>query len=193
MDANGARFRARERAVPKTDADDRARVRSHQAQPADHQIPSKRPGGRAHRVAITDGDPQPRKAPPPPARRRRSLKQAPRRSQRQEPPRQRQPPTSAGIVTRQPLAKAIVGWAPHGRGKQSCRAACRVRPASLLARVLHEERTVWARDRAIVAPLAFLIVSLPLVIRSGTRALPANLRAPGTSDARSFAVRYLPL
>ena len=48
--------RARERALPKTDANDRARVRSHQAQPTDHQVSSKRPRRRAHRMATTDGN-----------------------------------------------------------------------------------------------------------------------------------------
>ena len=36
----------------------------------DHPLPPKRPNRRAHRVATTDGDPQPHQAPPPPAHRR---------------------------------------------------------------------------------------------------------------------------
>jgi hypothetical protein len=46
VDADRPGRRPRERATPKTDADDRARVRSHQAQPTDHQIPPKRPNRR---------------------------------------------------------------------------------------------------------------------------------------------------
>jgi len=66
----------RQGAVPKTHADDRARVRSHQAQPHDHPLPPQRQNRRTHRMATTNGNPQPHKAPPPPARHRRSLKQA---------------------------------------------------------------------------------------------------------------------
>ena len=43
---------------------------SHQAQPHDHQIPPQRQSRRAHRVATTDGNPQPHQAPPPPAHHR---------------------------------------------------------------------------------------------------------------------------
>ena len=47
MDANRAGI-PRQTALPKTDPDDRARVRSHQAQPDDHPISPQRPKGRAY-------------------------------------------------------------------------------------------------------------------------------------------------
>jgi hypothetical protein len=82
-------------------------------------------------VAITDGDPQPRQAPPPPAHRRRGLKQAPRRSDRQNPPRHPDAPIPAGVITRQPLADAVVlRGGPKGKSDRPRRckvstAACR--------------------------------------------------------------------
>ena len=71
MDASRAGLRARQTALPQTDPDDRARVRAHQTQPADHPIPPKRQDRGADRMAAADGNPQPHQAPPPPTRRRR--------------------------------------------------------------------------------------------------------------------------
>ena len=79
MDALRARLTTRPAAVSKTHADDRAGVRSHPPQQRCHTIPPKRQDRRAHRVAITDDDPQPHQAAPPPDRHREGLKQAPRR------------------------------------------------------------------------------------------------------------------
>ena len=111
MDANRAGHSARQAALPKTNTDDRARVRSHQAQPIDHQIPPQRPDRSAHRVAITYGNPQPDKAPPPPARRRHGLKTAPTRSHRQIPRDHSQPPAWTRVITRQPRDEALVSAA----------------------------------------------------------------------------------
>ena len=79
LDAIRARLNARRAAVPKTHADDRAGVRSHPPQQRCHPISPKRPHRRAHRVAITDDDPQPHQAPQPPDRHREGLKRALRR------------------------------------------------------------------------------------------------------------------
>ena len=59
----------RQAGLPKTDTDDRARVRSHQTQPHDHPVSPKRQHRRAHRMAVTDGDAQPDQAAPPSNRR----------------------------------------------------------------------------------------------------------------------------
>ena len=65
--------RTRRAALPKTQTDRRARIRSHQTQPRCHTISPTRPHSGAHRVAITDDDPQPHQAPPSPDRHRRAL------------------------------------------------------------------------------------------------------------------------
>ena len=98
----------RQGAVTKTHADDRARVRSHQAQPHDHPLPPPRPNRRAHRMAITDGNQQPHQAPPPPAHRRRGLKPTRRRSHRPNPAKPSTPALTAGRVTRRPRDQAQV-------------------------------------------------------------------------------------
>ncbi|MFZ0089268.1 MAG: hypothetical protein WAL63_07175 [Solirubrobacteraceae bacterium] len=64
----------REAGLPKTNTDDRARVRSHQAQPPNHPVPTQRPNRRANRMAAPDDNPQPDQAPPPPPRRHRRLR-----------------------------------------------------------------------------------------------------------------------
>jgi transposase len=117
MDASGPGS-PRQGAVPKTDADDRARVRSYQAQPHDHPLPPQRPNRRAHRVATTDGNPQPHQAPPPPAHHRRGLKPARRRSHRQNPANQSTTAHPAQRVARRPLANAIAPRASPGPRKR---------------------------------------------------------------------------
>ena len=108
MDANGPFSRARQGALPKTDADDRARVRSHKTQPADHQIPPKRPRRSAHGVAITDDNPQPHQTPQTPARDHRGLNSPPRSDHETRPARS-QRPAPARTITRRPLAKREAG------------------------------------------------------------------------------------
>jgi hypothetical protein len=66
-------------ALPQANPDDRARVRAHQAQPADHPISPKRQDRGADRMAAADGNPQPHQAPPPPTRHRRNLNRWARR------------------------------------------------------------------------------------------------------------------
>jgi transposase len=93
----------------KTDPDDRARVRSHQAQPYDHPVSPQRQNRRAHRVATTNGNPQPHQAPPPSVRRCRGLKPAQGRSHRRNPANQPTTAVTAGRIARQPLANAEAG------------------------------------------------------------------------------------
>jgi transposase len=97
---------------------DRARVRSHPAQQRSHTVPAKRPHRRAHRVAITDGNPQPHQALPPPDRHRGRLKRPPRRSHRrsgrvrqQHDIRRPAPPPTAKTFERQPRREAAVSAA----------------------------------------------------------------------------------
>ena len=54
--------RTRPGAISKTQTDDRTRIRSHTPQQRCHPVPPKRPDRSAHRVAITDGNPQPNQA-----------------------------------------------------------------------------------------------------------------------------------
>ena len=82
MDAQRARDRARPAALSKTQTDGRAAVRQHQTQRRRLPLPPARQDQGAHRVAITDDDPQPHQASPPPTRRRGGLKQAPPQSHR---------------------------------------------------------------------------------------------------------------
>jgi hypothetical protein len=63
---------ARPAHLPKTQTDHPAAVRPHQAQPRSQPLPPPRQDRRAHRMAVTDGHPQPHQAPPPPPRRRRA-------------------------------------------------------------------------------------------------------------------------
>jgi hypothetical protein len=76
------------RAYSQTQTDGRAAVRRHQTQQWRPPLPQASQEQGAHRVAITDDEPQPRQASPPPARRRSDLKTALRRSHR-HPPRAR--------------------------------------------------------------------------------------------------------
>ena len=64
----------RREALPKTETDDRAGIRPLPPQQRCHTIPQARPKGGAHRVAITDVDPQPHQASPSPDRHRTGLK-----------------------------------------------------------------------------------------------------------------------
>ena len=90
------------RAIPKTQTHDRAGIRSHQTQPRCHAIPQTRPQRGAHRVAITDDDPQPHQAPPSPDRHRGGLKRPPLTI---TPPLRAHPPPTA-----LPPATADTGW-----------------------------------------------------------------------------------
>ena len=77
LDAIRPSERTRRAAIPKTQTDDRTRIRSHQTQPWCHAVSPTRPHRRAHRVAITDGNPQPHQAPPSPNRHRTGPETAP--------------------------------------------------------------------------------------------------------------------
>jgi hypothetical protein len=72
LDAEGPGHTARPAHLPKTQTDHPAAVRPHQAQPRSQPLPPPRQDRRAHRMAVTDGHPQPHQAPPPPPRRRRA-------------------------------------------------------------------------------------------------------------------------
>ena len=61
---------------------DRAGIRPHPTQPRCHTVSPQRQDRRAHRVAITDDDPQPHQATPPPDRHRGGLKRPLRRCYR---------------------------------------------------------------------------------------------------------------
>src|SRR5450759_1421061 len=75
--ATSAGRRARWRALPKTQGDDRARVRQHEVQPPDRPLRAPRKIGRPLRVATNHRHPQPPEAPQAPNSRRRRLKGAP--------------------------------------------------------------------------------------------------------------------
>ena len=98
-----------ERAIPKTQTDGRAGVRPHPSQPRCHPVPPKRTQRGAHRVAITDGDPQPHQAAPPPDRHRGGLKRPPRRSHRRS-----DAPVTNAATTSQPPTPAAPTFARSG-------------------------------------------------------------------------------
>ena len=111
-DAQRAGLTGRQGALPKTQTDDRARVRSHQAQPPNHPVPAKRPNRRADRVAVIDDDSQPDQAPPPPPRRHLGLKQPLAARTAHTVPADAERHTSAARrrrATRQPPTNPIVG------------------------------------------------------------------------------------
>jgi hypothetical protein len=93
---------------------DRAGVRSHQAPPQIHPVSPPRSRRPAHRVAITDDDPQPHQAPRSPHRHRERLKRAPGITPANHPPRHPRlhaatpPPATTARLLRQPLAVALV-------------------------------------------------------------------------------------
>ena len=68
-----------QRAIPKTQTDSRAAVRRHQTQQRLLPLPPARQDQGAHRVPVTDDDPQPHQGPPPPTRHHGGLKRPPRR------------------------------------------------------------------------------------------------------------------
>ena len=72
--ATSARGRARWRAIPKTQGDDRARIRQHEVQPPDRSLPAPRKIGRSLRMATNHRHPQPPEAPQAPDSRRGGLK-----------------------------------------------------------------------------------------------------------------------
>ena len=71
--ATSARDRPRRRAVPKTQSDDRARVRQHEVQPADRPLPTPGKIGSTLRMAADHRHPQPLEAPQAPDSARRGL------------------------------------------------------------------------------------------------------------------------
>ena len=81
---------------------------SHQAQPRHHPLRPPRPDGRAHRMAVIDGHPQPHQAPPPPPRHRRGLKPPPGPGENRAVPSDRSArPDRARRVTRRPRDVAM--------------------------------------------------------------------------------------
>ena len=77
--ASSTRGRARRRALPKTQGDDRARVRQHEVQPPDRPLSTARTIRCARRVAIDHRHPQPPEAPQAPSSPRGSLRGLPDR------------------------------------------------------------------------------------------------------------------
>ncbi len=121
--ATSARERARRRALPKTQGDDRARVREHEVQPPDRPLPTPRKIRRSLRVATNHRHPQPPEAPQAPDSRRGGLRRSPTaaappgrratinpRQQLTDPaPFARQPPSRATAWPRRWLTLALPG------------------------------------------------------------------------------------
>ena len=100
--------------LPKTQTDGRARIRPHQTQQWRHPLQPTRPGQGAHRVAITDDDPEPRQGLPPPTRRHRGLKQGPTQPHRRPGRTQLTPTQPTGIAT--PAESATFARRPQPKG-----------------------------------------------------------------------------
>ena len=170
-------------------------VRSHQAQPQIHPASPTRPRRRAHRVAITDDDPQPDQALPPPNSHSRGLKR-PLRTPGRADRAQNAPTSRARLIdhpnpetfARRPLAAGELSRSlplrPAGDPKQQC-AGARSGDARWLSLrgCSTDERSTEADDGD---PYGATSGRMPMPYRRRARAdlyeLPRQRRAPSCSD-----------